>query len=150
MHLSLVTKLSTRPVSRAAPENLSAQAGMNGDPHLVGLKGQKFDFTGQENGYYSIIKDGPCNVMNMRVTAVPGTPEITYITGIGMVLCGDEDNQDGTDGNQTQSRHTVEIVVGEPHKLQSECPPSEGAGCLADGALTVAIDGEEMTIPGEV
>lgn len=112
---------------------------MTGDPHLVGLRGQKFDFTGQDSGIYNVVKDGPCNVINMRVTALPGTPQITYITGLGMVLCGDE--------GKTQE-HTVEIIVTEPHSLESICLTDDV--CLAEGALQVLIDGEEITGPGEV
>lgn len=112
---------------------------MTGDPHLVGLMGQKFDFTGQDNGYYSVVNAGPCNVINMRVTALPGTPQITYITGLGMVLCGNKGES---------QRHTVEIVVDKPHDLEPSCP--DGVACLAEGALTVRIDGKEVKLPGEV
>lgn len=117
---------------------------MTGDPHLVGLRGQKFDFTGQDGGIYSVVNDGPCNIINMRVTALPGTPEITYITGLGMVLCGD------VDGTDESRRHTVEIIVDDPHNLGSKCPHGEDALCLAEGALTVLIDGESVAGPGEV
>lgn len=112
--------------------------GCNGDPHLVGFKGQRFDFTGEEGFWYALVSDGPCHQANIRITApVPGTPEITYITGVGLLLCD-------TDGYS----HKVEIVVKEPHVLETECP--EQKPCMANGALVVTLDGKEMTQPGQV
>lgn len=111
---------------------------MHGDPHVVGLKGQKFDFTGQDQGMYNMVHDGDCDLINMRVTALPGTPVITYITGLGMLLCGD-------DGEQ----HSIEIEVKEPHNLQTACPSGDVV-CLAEGSITMKIDGEEHNQPGEV
>ncbi|CAM9928484.1 unnamed protein product, partial [Choristocarpus tenellus] len=73
---------------------------VGGDPHLVGFKGQRFDVTGQDEGIYNLVHDGECNIINMRVSALPGMPAITYITALGMILCG-------KDGN----KHTVEIMV---------------------------------------
>ena len=52
-----------------------------GDPHMTGFLGQKFDFTGEDGGWYSLIADANMHI-NMRVTSpVPDLPEITYITG---------------------------------------------------------------------
>lgn len=115
--------------------------GCNGDPHLVGFRGQKFDFTGEDGLWYALVSDGPCHLTNVRITApVPGTSEITYITGVGLTLC---------DANEIS--HTVEITVKQPHVLETRCP--EGAGsfaCLADGALEVVLDGRKLTAPGQV
>ena len=48
---------------------------------MTGFLGQKFDFTGEDGGWYVLVADEDLNI-NMRVTAaVPGLPEITYITG---------------------------------------------------------------------
>lgn len=114
--------------------------GCNGDPHLVGFRGQKFDFTGEDGLWYALVSDGPCHQTNIRITApVPESPEITYITGVALLLCDAESN-----------RHTVEITVEKPHSLDSSCPEQEKGNCLADGALKVVLDGEEMTQPGQV
>ncbi len=49
---------------------------------MTGFLGQKFDFTGEDGQWYSLIADRDINV-NMRVTSpVADLPEITYITGI--------------------------------------------------------------------
>lgn len=110
---------------------------MTGDPHLVGLRGQKFDFTGQDQATYNLVHDGSCDIVNMRVTALPGTPMITYITGLGVVLCGGRG-----------VKHTIEIEVKDPHNLAMACPIGEV--CLAEGAITLKIDGDEHNGPGEV
>eukprot|EP00752_Nemacystus_decipiens_P008177 g7313.t1 len=112
-----------------------------GDPHMTGFLGQKFDFTGLDGAWYSVVSDisddaeRPSTHINMRVTSpVAELPEITYITGLSIITTDD----DGLE-------HSIVIQVTEPHSLDSSCP--EGASpCLADGALTVEIDGEETLL----
>ncbi|CAB1114560.1 unnamed protein product [Ectocarpus sp. CCAP 1310/34] len=110
-----------------------------GDPHMTGFLGQKFDFTGEDGGWYSVIADSNMNV-NMRVTSpVADLPEITYITGLS-VLTTD------TDGLE----HSIVIEVIDPHNLDSSCPAGVSP-CLGDGALVVLLDGvESLFAPGTV
>lgn len=76
----------------------------------------------------------------MRVTSpIPTLPETTYITGISMRIT-----------NADQLDHTIVITVTDPHNLESACPVGV-APCLAEGALTVKLDGSEALLaPGEV
>lgn len=107
---------------------------------MTGFRGQKFDFTGDDGGWYSVLSVLPDIHLNMRVTSpVPSVPEITYITGISIKTT----DAVGID-------HTIVISVTDPHSLESECP--EGlSSCLADGALTLEIDGEAALLsPGVV
>lgn len=107
---------------------------------MTGFRGQKFDFTGEDGGWYALISDVPSLHMNMRVTApVPDAPVITYITGISLITVG-------ADGNE----HAIAVFVNHPHSLVSSCP-SGMSTCLADGALRVVIDGEVvLAAPGTV
>lgn len=111
-----------------------------GDPHMTGFRGQKFDFTGDDGGWYSVLSALPGIHLNMRVTSpVPSVPEITYITGIAIKT---------TDGAGVD--HTIVISVTDPHSLDSYCPVAMSP-CLAGGALSVEIDGESpLLAPGEV
>eukprot|EP00752_Nemacystus_decipiens_P001257 g1255.t1 len=111
-----------------------------GDPHMIGFHGQKFDFTGQDGVWYALVSSLPSTHINMRVTTpVPSVPEITYITGVSLLT---------TDLDGVQ--HSVVISVKEPHSLESSCPAGVSP-CLADGALSVLIDGEETLLkPGIV
>lgn len=104
---------------------------------MTGFRGQKFDFTGEDGGWYCLIKDESMQI-NMRVTSpVPDLPEITYITGLS-VLISDDDG----------SEHDVIIEVKDPHNLDSSCPAGV-APCLADGSLSVTLDGDEVLLaPG--
>ncbi|CAM9849933.1 unnamed protein product, partial [Ectocarpus fasciculatus] len=110
-----------------------------GDPHMFGFFGQKFDFTGEDGAWYSLIADDNMHI-NMRVTSpVPDLPEITYITGLS-ILATDEHG----------IHHTMVIEVREPHNLDSSCPHGLSP-CLADGSLSVFLDGEEKLLaPGTV
>ncbi|CAB1119283.1 unnamed protein product [Ectocarpus sp. CCAP 1310/34] len=107
---------------------------------MTGFRGQKFDFTGQDGGWYSVHSDMPRIHLNMRARSlVPSVPEITYITGLGITT---------TDANGLD--HTIVITVTDPHSLDSACPVGVSP-CLADGALTVQLDGKHALLaPGEV
>ena len=109
-----------------------------GDPHMTGFRGQKFDFTGEDGKWYALISDLPSVHINMRVTApVSALPEITYITGLSVLSTDDEGFE-----------HSMVILVKDPHSLESACP-NQRSVCLADGALSVVLDGDEaLATPG--
>ncbi|CAM9269926.1 unnamed protein product [Ectocarpus sp. 8 AP-2014] len=111
-----------------------------GDPHMTGFRGQKFDFTGNDGQWYCLISDLPSMHLNMRVTApVSSRPDITYITGLSLIT---------TDGDGQE--HSIIISVKDPHSLDSDCPPGVSP-CLADGSLSVVLDGNETLLaPGAV
>ena len=110
-----------------------------GDPHMTGFLGQKFDFTGEDSGWYCLIRDANMQVSMRVTTPVPSVPEITYITGLS-VLTTDVDGSD----------HAIVVEVKDPHNLGSSCPAGVSP-CLADGSLAVVLDGEETLIaPGTV
>lgn len=105
---------------------------------MTGFRGQKFDFVGEDGEWYCVVENGPGLHLNMRVTSpVPSVPEITYITGISLITA---------DANNVE--HTIVIEVTNPHSLESSCP-EEVSPCLADGALSVEVDGQEVLLaPG--
>lgn len=68
----------------------------------------------------------------MRVTALlPSLPVITYITGFSLVI---------TDNNGFD--HSIVVITNEPHNLETACPVGLYR-CLADGSLTILLDGGE-------
>ncbi|MEP5376047.1 MAG: hypothetical protein ABJQ14_09710 [Hyphomicrobiales bacterium] len=107
---------------------------------MTGFLGQKFDFTGKDGVWYALISDSPTMHLNMRVTApVPSVPAITYITGLSLLTM----DLDGFE-------HTIVISVKQPHIQDSVCPP-ELPTCLADGSLSVVVDGEHALLsPGTI
>eukprot|EP00903_Cladosiphon_okamuranus_P011805 g11093.t1 len=101
---------------------------------MTGFLGQKFDFTGEDGGWYALIADVNLNI-NMRVTSpVSDIPEITYITGLSVVTT----DADGLD-------HSIVIEVKDPYNFDSSCPDGVSP-CLADGSLRVVLDGEETLL----
>ena len=107
---------------------------------MVGFRGQTFDFTGEDDGWYALVSDLPFMHLNMRVTApVPSLPAITYISGISLRTLD-------TDGFP----HNAVISINDPHTMDSSCPAGQSP-CLADGSLSVVLDGEEALLaPGSV
>ena len=70
---------------------------------------------------------------------VSGLPEITYITGVSIATT----SEDGGD-------HAIVIQVTDPHSMDSACPVGV-TPCLAEGALSVEVNGEEVLLaPGTV
>ncbi|CAB1115047.1 unnamed protein product [Ectocarpus sp. CCAP 1310/34] len=128
------------PVKKVCELPLPTDPTACGDPHMTGFHGQKFDFTGDDGEWYCLISDLPSMNLNMRVTApVPSRPDITYITGISLIT---------QDGNGLD--HSVVITVKDPHSLESSCPAGV-TPCLANGALSVSLDGKEaLSAPGVV
>ena len=113
------------------------EARVHGDPHLVGLAGQKFDFTGQSNSWYALLSAWGTDHINMRVTApLAALPGVTYITGISVQT----DDEDGVG-------HSIVIFVTDPNVLDTSCP-ADAQPCIGDGALTVLLDGVSVTSPG--
>lgn len=107
---------------------------------MTGFYGQKFDFTGRDGSWYSLVSDPPSMQVNIRITApVPTVSAITYITGISIITT----DSDGF-------YHSIVITVKEPHSLESVCSPGISP-CLADGSLNVVLDGEAaLSAPGSV
>lgn len=58
------------------PFTVSAAAGASGDPHIVGARGQRFDFFGKSNAIYTLFS-APQFVINMQLMAQG--PEDKYI-----------------------------------------------------------------------
>ena len=111
-----------------------------GDPHITGFSGQKFTFTGDDGTWYVLISDPPSLRVNIRVTApVPSLMETTYITGFVLLTTDDV----GLD-------HIIVVTAKNPHGVETTC--SMGVSpCLADGSLTVLLDGKEaLAAPGTV
>ena len=109
----------------------------HGDPHLVGLAGQKFDFSGQSNSWYALLSAWGTEHINMRVTApLVDLSIVTYITGMSVQA---EDN-DGVG-------HSIVVYVSDTSVLDTSCP-ADGQPCIGDGALTVLLDGVPVTSPG--
>lgn len=124
-----------------------------GDPHMMGLRGQTFDWAGTDGEWYSMLSDGPELQLNVRVTAPqPDFPDRQLLTAVSLIFGGG-------------SKHSLVIEVVDPHTIDNEkkCSiltddngggfgvgntlngngfRSEGS-CLANGALRILVDGQE-------
>eukprot|EP00904_Undaria_pinnatifida_P008994 jgi/Undpi1/5224/HiC_scaffold_2.g00506.m1 len=126
-------------VAQNCPQACPNTVGAHGDPHLVGLEGQKFDFTGQSNNWYALLSAWDMDHVNMRVTApIADLPIVTYITGITVQT----EDDDGV-------VHTIVIFVTNPNVLETSCTDN-AQPCIGNGALTVLLDGVSMARPGEM
>ena len=101
-----------------------------GDPHMRGLRGQTFDWSGVDGGWYSLIKDEEADFhVNLRTTApLPEEfPDRQLITGVSLLSAG----------------HSLVIEVKNPYDVDTDgCPPGVQP-CLANGGLRALVDGLE-------
>lgn len=104
------------------------------DPHVHGLRGQRYDWFGEDGGWYAFLSTPDQLQMNLRVTShLPVTfPERQLVTGVALV----------TDGG-----HTIMVEIVDPLDLSPTCQGTVDAGgsapCLVNGGLRVTVDGRE-------
>ena len=115
------------------------------DPHVSGLRGQRYDWFGDDGGWYAFLSTQDQLQMNLRVTShLPSTfPERQLVTGVAMV---------------TEGGHTITVDIVDPLDLAPTCQNtadaarsgSTSAPCLVNGGLRVTVNGrEEMPGAGE-
>ena len=114
------------------------------DPHVTGLRGQRYDWSGEDGGWYAFLSTQDELQMNLRVTShLPKTfPERQLVTGVALVTAGG---------------HTITLDIVDPLDLAPTCQSTTDAGragsisapCLVNGGLRVTVDGREMQGAGE-
>ena len=108
-----------------------AGTSMCGDPHMQGLRGQMIDWSGEDGGWYCLVKDDSTNLqVNVRLTApLPDDfPNRQLITGLSIVAEG----------------RSLVIEVTNPYDVGTDGCPRGFSPCLADGGLRAIVDGEEV------
>ena len=99
------------------------------DPHLQGLRGQHIEWTGVDGGWYALVRDDEDDLqINVRATApLPNDfPDRQFITGMAVLSQG----------------HSLVVEVKEPYSVDTPGCSKDVFPCLADGGLSVSIDGE--------
>lgn len=100
------------------------------DPHIDGLRGQSHEWAGRDTEWYALIQDEDLGLhINVRVT-VPlqqESPHRKLVTGVS-VLFGE---------------HSFVVEANDPYSAGGSGCPLGVIPCLADGALTFAVDNEQ-------
>ena len=99
------------------------------DPHLQGLRGQHIEWTGLDGGWYALVKDDKDDLqINVRTTApLPADfPDRQFITGVAVLSQG----------------HSLIVEVKEPYTVDTQGCSNGVSPCLADGGLSISVDGE--------
>ncbi|CAM9237150.1 unnamed protein product, partial [Hapterophycus canaliculatus] len=97
---------------------------------MLGLRGQKIDWSGVDGGWYSLIQDNNAGInINVRVTApLPDEfPGRQLVTGLSLLVEG----------------HSLVIEVKDPYTVHTEGCPHGVSPCLANGGLRAVVDGAE-------
>ncbi|CAM9361358.1 unnamed protein product [Ectocarpus sp. 4 AP-2014] len=102
------------------------------DPHMKGLLGQSINWSGIDGGWYSFVQDPDMDLnVNVRLTApLPEEfPDRQLVTGLSVMAGG----------------HSLVIEVTNPYETDTAggCPDGAPAPCLANGGLSVTVDGEK-------
>jgi hypothetical protein len=120
----------------AAPKSIS---GVNGDPLIMGLKGQLFKFDGRSGGWYSAIST-PSFQWNMKISQFADCPakSDTFCSGAGFTFFD----------SKKQKTQTVEVNVVNEHSVNVGCG-GNNTNCLGAGSLEIILDGTKMTAGGD-
>lgn len=121
-----------QPEFSPAPTPFPATRQIAGDPHMVGLLGQKIDWAGVDNGWYCLLSDGPDLHVNVRLSApMPEEfPDRQLISAVSVLT----DN----------GLNSLVVEVKNPYTTTTNgCPKDSSVPCLADGGLRILVDGEE-------
>ena len=97
--------------------------------HLQGLRGQHIEWTGVDGGWYALVKDDKDDLqINVRTTAPLPTdfPDRQFITGVAVLSRG----------------HSLVVEVKEPYTVDTQGCSNGVSPCLADGGLSISVDGE--------
>lgn len=107
---------------------------------MVGLLGQTIDWTGEDNGWYCLLSDGPDFQINLRLSAPmkEAFPDRQLVSAVSL-LTGDG--------------HSLVIEVEDPYSTETDgCPEEWSVPCLAEGGVRILVDGEAsgaMQSPGD-
>ena len=98
---------------------------------MIGLRGQKIDWSGIDGAWYTLIRDDDVSLhVNVRLTApLPEEfPDRQLITGLSVLSEG----------------HSLVIEVKNPYDVHTNGCPSGASPCLSDGGLRAIVDGEDV------
>ena len=101
------------------------------DPHLQGLRGQHIEWTGVDGEWYALVRDEEDDLqINVRTTSPLSKdfPDRQFITGMAVLSQG----------------HSLVVQVKEPYTVDTQGCSGDVSPCLADGGLSVSVDGEPV------
>lgn len=128
-----------------AAEFAVVEAAVNGDPTILGLKGQAFKFEGKSDAWYANLSTKSVQ-WNLKFHQFPSCPahEDMMISGLGLYI---EPPAAAGDEGYSEEGHSIQIKVNED-KFTPGCPKTGGT-CLGEGSLEIIVDGDSITQPGE-
>ena len=102
-----------------------------GDPHMIGLLGQKIDWVGEDGAWYCLISNGPDFHVNVRLSAPMPVeyPTRQLVSAVNIIT------DDGL--------HSLLVEVKDPYTTVTEGCPALASPCLADGGLRIMVDGKD-------
>lgn len=98
---------------------------------MTGLHGQRFDWSGVDGGWYSMVKDDIADLnINVRLTApLPEEfPDRQLMTSLSVM----------------SERHSLVIEVANPYTIDTDGCPKSVSPCLANGGLRTIVNGQEV------
>jgi len=116
-------------------------AGVEGDPVIMGLMDQTFDFPGETDKWYANFASQQLqwNVKFHHFDSCVGEDGM-YITSMAYDI-------QRSSPTETDNNHQVLVSIIDESQVFPGCP--DGQVCLSDGSLQLIIDGETWTQPGD-
>ena len=114
-------------------------AGVSGDPLIMGLSGQLFKFDGRNGAWYSAVST-PSFQWNMKINSYETCPahSNTFVSGAGFTYF---------DNGKITKR--IEVNVVNNYNVDVGCGQDETKNCLGAGSLELIIDGVKHVVGGD-
>lgn len=113
-------------------------AGVNGDPLIMGLSGQLFNFDGRSGAWFSAISS-PSFQWNMKVQRYDSCPSHSdnFVSGVGLTF------------KKGWKKQRIEVNVVDSHNVDAGCGADTEVHCLGSGSLELIIDGVKHIVGGD-
>ena len=101
-----------------------------GEPHMQGLRGQRINWSGVDGGWYCLVKDQDADFqVNVRLTAPQPEdfPDRQLVTGLSVI----------------SDENSLVVEVKDPYTTVTGGCSGEQPVCLANGGLSVSVNGQE-------
>jgi len=129
-------------------------SGVEGDPVILGLQHQNFDFHGNTEEWYANFASSGLqwNMKFHHFDACTGE-EAMYVTSMALTvhraIDGDGDNNDNNNNDNAAPPHQIIISIVDEAEVFPGCPNAPHENCLSEGSLQINVDGEYFTKPGD-
>jgi len=136
-------------VKREGDAMKEVESGVNGDPLIMGLQRQVFNFDGKNDAWYVNLANSALQ-WNMKFHEFPHCPadDRMYVTSMGLSVNRTLPTTFSSNSAET-GFHNILLNIKDLSNAFTGCPVDMDGPCLGDGSLVIDVDGFIIDKPGD-